>query len=67
MQSSIRKATFILRLWTNDNPVENNALHGTVDHIESGLPYPFDWDAANSPVGDSVKRAIPLSKEIEVV
>ena len=41
MQPPIRKATFIVRLWTNDNPVENNAWHGTVDHIGSGLPYSF--------------------------
>jgi len=36
MQSSIHKATFIVRLWTNDDPVENNAWHGTAEHIGSG-------------------------------
>ncbi len=51
----------------NDNPVEKNALPGTVDRFKGGLPYPFVSDVTNSPLGVSVTRPIPLSKEGEGV
>ena len=41
MQPPIRKATFILRLWTDGDSSGDQAWHGTVDHIGSGLQYPF--------------------------
>jgi hypothetical protein len=41
MQPPIRKATFIVRLWTDGDPSDEYAWHGTVDHIGSGLPYQF--------------------------
>jgi len=36
MQTSIRKATFIIRFWTDGNPVDENAWRGTAEHIGSG-------------------------------
>lgn len=35
MQPQIRKATFIVRLWTDGNPVDDNAWRGTAEHIGS--------------------------------
>ena len=41
MQPSIRKATFIVRLWTDGDPVDANALRGTAEHIGSGQSRQF--------------------------
>jgi hypothetical protein len=41
MQLPIRKATFIIRLWTDGNPVDDNAWRGTVEHIGSGQSHQF--------------------------
>jgi hypothetical protein len=35
MQQPIRKATFIVRLWTDGDPADDNAWRGTADHIGS--------------------------------
>jgi len=41
MQPPIRKATFIVRLWTDGNPVDDNAWRGTAEHIGSGQSNQF--------------------------
>jgi hypothetical protein len=41
MNMSIRKATFIVRLWTNDDPIDANAWHGTAEHIGSSQSSQF--------------------------
>lgn len=35
MQSPIRKATFIVRLWADSEMIEDNTWHGTAEHIGS--------------------------------
>ena len=42
MQTPIRKATFIVRLWTDGNPVDNNTWRGTAEHIGSGHSRNFE-------------------------
>jgi hypothetical protein len=37
----MRKATFIVRLWTDDDPVDDTAWRGTVEHIGSGQSHQF--------------------------
>ena len=41
MQPPIRKATFIVRLWTDGEPVDDNAWRGTAEHIGSGQSRQF--------------------------
>jgi hypothetical protein len=42
MQPPIRKATFIVRLWTDDEePVDDNAWHGTAERIGGGQSRQF--------------------------
>jgi hypothetical protein len=41
MQPPIRKATFIVRLWTDGDPVDTNAWRGTAEQIGSGQPRQF--------------------------
>jgi hypothetical protein len=41
MQTPIRKATFIIRLWTDGDPVDDNAWRGTAEHIGSGQSRQF--------------------------
>ncbi|MGD8752280.1 MAG: hypothetical protein PVG14_12695 [Anaerolineales bacterium] len=41
MQQPIRKATFIVRLWTNGDPLDDNAWRGTAEFIGSGQPRQF--------------------------
>jgi hypothetical protein len=41
MQPSIRKATFIVRLWTDGDPVDDNAWRGTAEFIGSGQSHQF--------------------------
>jgi hypothetical protein len=38
MQPPIRKATFIIRLWTDGEPESENAWRGTAEHIGCGQP-----------------------------
>jgi hypothetical protein len=37
----MRKATFIVRLWTDGDPFDENAWRGTAEHIGSGQSRPF--------------------------
>ena len=37
----MRKATFIIRLWTDGDPVDDNAWRGTAEHIGSGQSRQF--------------------------
>ena len=41
MQTSIRKATFIVRLWTDGDPLNENSWRGTAEHIGSGRSRQF--------------------------
>jgi len=41
MQQQIRKATFIVRLWTDSNQVDDNAWRGTAEFIGSGQSHQF--------------------------
>ena len=41
MQSPVRKATFIIRLWTDGDSVDGNAWRGTAEHIGSGQSHQF--------------------------
>jgi hypothetical protein len=41
MGPPIRKATFIVRLWTDDNPVDDNAWRGTAEYIGCGQSSQF--------------------------
>jgi hypothetical protein len=36
MQAPIHKATFIVRLWTDGDPADDNAWRGTVEQIGCG-------------------------------
>ena len=37
----VRRATFIVRLWTDGDPLDENAWRGTAEHIGSGQPRQF--------------------------
>ena len=41
MQLPIRKATFIVRLWTDGDPLDDDAWRGTAEHIGSGQSRQF--------------------------
>ncbi len=41
MQTPIRKATFIIRFWTDGDPVDDNTWRGTAEHIGSGQSRQF--------------------------
>jgi len=41
MQPPIRKATFIVRLWTDGDPIDDNAWRGTAERIGSGQSCQF--------------------------
>ena len=41
MQSPTRKATFIIRLWMDGDPLDDNAWRGAAEHIGSGRPRQF--------------------------
>jgi hypothetical protein len=41
MQPPIRKATFIVRLWTDGDPLDDNAWRGTAEFIGSGQSRQF--------------------------
>ena len=41
MQPTTRKATFIIRLWTDGDPVDDNSWRGTAEHIGSGQSRQF--------------------------
>jgi hypothetical protein len=41
MQPPIRKATFIVRLWTDGDPVDDSTWRGTAEHIGSGQSCQF--------------------------
>lgn len=41
MQPPIRKATFIVRLWTDGDPVDDNAWRGTAEFIGRGQSRQF--------------------------
>jgi hypothetical protein len=41
MQPPTRKATFILRLWTDSDPIDGNNWRGTAEHIGSSQPRQF--------------------------
>ena len=41
MQLPIRKATFIVRLWTDGDPLDDDAWRGTAEHIGSGQSLQF--------------------------
>ena len=41
MQPPIRKATFIVRLWTDDDQIDDNAWRGTAEHIGSDQSQQF--------------------------
>ncbi len=41
MQTSIRKATFIIRLWTEGDPADDDAWRGTAEHIGSSKSCQF--------------------------
>jgi hypothetical protein len=41
MQSPIRKATFIVRMWTDGEPTDDNAWRGMAEHIGSGQSRQF--------------------------
>jgi hypothetical protein len=41
MKPPTRKATFIVRLWTDDDPVDDEVWRGTAEHIGSGQPRHF--------------------------
>lgn len=41
MQPPIRKATFIIRLWTDGDPADGNAWRGTAEYIGSGQSRQF--------------------------
>jgi hypothetical protein len=41
MRPPTRKATFIVRLWTDGNPVDDDAWRGTAEHIGSGQSRQF--------------------------
>ena len=41
MKPSIRKATFIVRLWTDGNSLDDNSWRGTAELIGSGQSHHF--------------------------
>ncbi len=41
MQPTTRKATFIVRLWTDTDPVDDNNWRGTAEFIGSGNSHQF--------------------------
>ena len=41
MQLPIRKATFIVRLWTDGDPLDDDSWRGTAEHIGSGQSRQF--------------------------
>ncbi len=41
MKTPMRKATFIIRLWTDGDPVDDNAWRGTAEHIGAGQSRQF--------------------------
>lgn len=41
MKSSMRKATFIVRLWTDGDPVDDNSWRGTAEFIGRGQSLQF--------------------------
>ncbi len=41
MQPSIRKATFIIRLWTDGDPLDDNTWRGTAERIGGGQSRQF--------------------------
>jgi hypothetical protein len=41
MGQKIRKATLLIRLWTDEDPAGDNAWHGSADHIGSGKSFHF--------------------------
>jgi hypothetical protein len=41
MQLPIRKATFIVRLWTDGDQIDDDAWRGTAEHIGSGQSLQF--------------------------
>jgi hypothetical protein len=41
MKPTIRKATFIIRFWTDGDPVDDNAWRGTAEYIGSGKSHQF--------------------------
>jgi hypothetical protein len=41
MQPPTRKATFIVRLWTDGDPVDENAWRGTAEQIGCGRSHRF--------------------------
>lgn len=42
MQPPIRKATFIVRFWTEGDPVDDDAWRGTAEHIGSSQSRQFE-------------------------
>ena len=42
MQPPTRKATFIVRLWTDGDPLDDNAWCGTAEHIGSSNSRKFE-------------------------
>jgi len=40
-QLPIRKATFIVRLWTDGDPLDDNVWRGTAEHIGGGQSHQF--------------------------
>ncbi len=41
MGQKIRKVTLLIRLWTDEDPADDNAWHGSADHIGSGKSFQF--------------------------
>jgi hypothetical protein len=41
MKSPIRKATFIVRMWTDGEPTDDNAWRGMAEQIGSGQSHQF--------------------------
>jgi len=41
MKSATRKATFIIRLWTDNKTIDDEVWRGTAEHIGSGQPRHF--------------------------
>jgi hypothetical protein len=41
MKKSIRKATFIIRLWTEGDPADDDVWRGTAEHIGSSQSCQF--------------------------
>jgi len=41
MMQKIQKATLLIRLWTDKDPADDDAWHGSADHIGSGKSFQF--------------------------